>query len=56
MKQVRPNGVMEESPSPSPVTSPNHKTKSSVSVGGEGEESPNCRHDLMRNFENVEGK
>ena len=56
MKEVRPNGVIEESPSSSPVTSPNCKTECEMIVGGEQEDSPNCRHDLMRSFKDVEGE
>ena len=56
MKQVRPNGVMEDSPLPSPVTSPNHTNEVvGVSVGGEGEE-PKHRKGVKRSLENVEGE
>ena len=56
MKQVRPNGVMEDSPLPSPVTSPNHTTEVvGVSVGGE-EEEPKHRKGVKRSLENVEGE
>ena len=55
MKQVRPNGVMEDSPLPSPVTSPNHKTELGVAVDGEGEESKH-RKGVKRNLEDVEGE
>lgn len=56
MKQVRPNGIMEDSPLPSPVTSPNHPIDVvGVSVGGEGEE-PNHRKGVKRSLEDVEGK
>ena len=56
MKQVRPNGVMEDSPLPSPVTSPNCITEEvGVSVGGEGEE-PKHRKGVKRSLEDVEGE
>lgn len=56
MKQVRPNGVMEDSPLPSPVTSPNRITEEmGVSVGREGEE-PKHRKGVKRSLENVEGE
>ena len=55
MKQVRPNGVMEDSPLPSPVTSPNRTTDVGVLVDGEGEE-PKYRKGVKRNLEDVEGE
>lgn len=55
MKQVRPNGVMEDSPLPSPVTSPNHTTDVGVLVDGE-EEEPKHRKGVKRNLEDVEGE
>lgn len=60
MKQVRPNGLMEDSPLSSPVISPNHKTESGVALGGEEEEeeeerSPHQRHGVKRSLEDGEG-
>ena len=55
MKQVQPNGVMEDSPSPSPVTSPNHQTESGVSFERDKvEDSTNHRHGVKRSLEGME--
>ena len=53
MKQVRPNGVMEDSPLPSPVTSPNRINEI---VGGGEEEEPKHRKGVKRSLEDVEGE
>ena len=46
MRQIRPNGVMEDSPLPSPVTSPKRKAKEDVSVGGQTEHRQGVKRSL----------
>ena len=55
MKQIRPNGVMEDSPLSSPVTSPNHQTESGVSFERENDVE-SMRHGVKRSLDGVEGE
>ena len=54
MKQVRPNGVMEDSPLTSPVMTSPHRKEVGVAVGGEKAE-PKHRKGVKRNLEDVQG-